>query len=177
MRRFQRLKRALFVCVTLPACWVLAQDAESPKAFLRSVYARYYRNGPGVEIGGPHASRYFHSSLIALIREDSRAVDGVGVLDGDPICGCQDWDGIFNLKIDVHELKPGRAEAFVSFGLFENAKPGDIRSLVITLAQEKGAWRIYDSLDRSDPGTPFDLRTALEKEIRESKQNAKPSAP
>jgi hypothetical protein len=45
----------------------------------------------------------------------------------------------FGLKIHVRESELGRAEAFVSLALFENAKPEDMRSLMITLTQEKGA--------------------------------------
>jgi len=129
------------------------------------MYARYTKDGPGVEIAGSRANRYLHSSLIALIREDAKAVDGVGVLDGDPLCGCQDWDGIYNLKIDMHESKAGRTEALVSFAVFKDVKPQDIRSLRITLAREKGAWRVFNVVDLSDPKAPFDLRKALEKEI------------
>jgi hypothetical protein len=72
----------------------------------------------------------------------------------------------FGLKIHVRESELGRAEAFVSLALFENAKPEDMRSLMITLTQEKGAWRIYDVLDRSDPKAPFHLRAALVNEIK-----------
>lgn len=153
----------------MPGCFSFGQDAESAREFLQSVYARYLKNGPGVEIGGAHAGQYLHSSLIALIREDARLVEGVGVLDGDPLCGCQDWDGIFDLNIDVHEPRAGRAEAHVSFALFARAKPEDMRSLVITLAQERGGWRVWNVVDRSDAKAVFDLRKELEKEIRSTR--------
>jgi len=168
MRSSLLSKFALLACVIVPACSGSAQDVASAKAFLQSIYARYSKNGPGVEIAGPRAKRYLHSSLIALLRNDARAVGPgeVGVLDGDPLCGCQDWDGIFGLKIDVHEPKAAKAEALVSFALFGDAKPQDVRSLRITLAQEKGAWRVYNVVDRSDAKAVFDLREALEKEIR-----------
>jgi hypothetical protein len=94
MRRFLAYGCAVLACVMVASLSAQAQDEGSAETFLQSVYARYSRNGPGLEIAGPHADRYLHSSLIALIREDARAVEGVGVLDGDPICGCQDWDGI-----------------------------------------------------------------------------------
>ena len=160
---------SLLAFLIVPARSAQAQDAASAKVFLQSIYAQYQKNGPGVEVAGPHASRYLHSSLIALLRADARAVGPgeVGVLDGDPLCGCQDWDGIFGLKIDVHGPKAGKAEALVSFAVFKDAKPQDVRSLLITLAQEKGAWRVYDVVDRSDPKAVFDLREALDKEIRE----------
>jgi len=152
--------------VTVAVCPVRAQDAASAKTFLASVYARYSKNGPGVEIAGPRARRYLHSSLVALIRKDAEAVEGVGVLDGDPLCGCQDWDGIYDLKIDVHEPKAGKAEASVTFALFEPAKAEDRRSLMITLAQENGAWRVWNVVDRSDAKAQFDLRRELGNEIR-----------
>jgi len=98
----------------------------------------------------------------------------VGVLDGDPLCGCQDWDGIFDLKIDLHDLKANTAEASVSFALFKDAKPQDKRSLVITLAPEKRSWRVWDVLDRSDSKAEFDLRRELEKEIASIRAKRQP---
>ena len=168
MRSTRLSKFALLGCVIAPACLGSAQDAASAKSFLQSVYARYPKGGPGVDFTRPRAGRYVHSSLIALLREDARAVGPgeVGVLDGDPLCSCQDWDGIYNLKIDVNEDDAGRAEASVSFALFNPAKQQDRRSLEITLAQEKGAWRVFNVVDRSDPKAPFDLRKAMEEEIR-----------
>ncbi|MBS1802502.1 MAG: DUF3828 domain-containing protein [Acidobacteria bacterium] len=167
MRSSLLLKSVLFACAILPAFSTHAQDAASAKTFLQSVYSRYYKNDPGVEIARPQARRYLHSSLIALLREDSRAVGPgeVGVLDGDPLCSCQDWDGIFNLKIDVREPKADRVEASVSFALSKNAKPQDRRSLMITLQLEKGAWRVWNVVDRSDAKAEFDLRSELQKEI------------
>ena len=176
MRRFLLSKLTLLACVIVLGGSAHAQNAASAKTFLQSVYALYYKNGPGVEIAGTHARRYLHSSLIALLREDARVVgpDEVGVLDGDPLCSCQDWDGIYNLKIDVHDPKAGKIEASVSFALFKDTKPQDVRSLVITLAQEKGAWRVYNVVDRSDPKVTFDLRKALEDEIRQFRRSVTP---
>ena len=91
----------------------------------------------------------------------------VGVLDGDPLCSCQDWDGIFDLKIDVHDGTQARAKATVSFALFKDVKPQERRSLEITLAREKTAWRVWNVVDHSDGKAVFDLREELEKEIRE----------
>ena len=96
-------------------------------------------------------------------------------MDGDPVCGCQDWDGIFNLDIDIRLLNRDRADAAVSFSLFEPPSLPDKRSLVVTLVRERGQWRIYDILDRSDPKALFALRKALQKEIEFGKP--KPIAP
>jgi hypothetical protein len=175
VRTFLLLKSFLFSCVVVPACSAPAQDAASAKAFLQTIYARYHKDGPGVDVSGAKAARFLHSSLVALLRQDARVVGPgeVGALDGDPLCSCQDWDGIYDLKIDVHEVKEDRAEARVSFALFEPAKAQDLRSLVITLAGERGAWRVWDVVDRSDAKAVFDLRSALEKEIREYSKGAK----
>jgi hypothetical protein len=168
MRSSLLYRFSLLAFLIVPACSAQAQDAASAKTFLQSIYALYHKGGSGIDVTGPRAGLYLHSSLIALLRDDARAVGPgeVGVLDGDPLCGCQDWDGIFALKIDVHEPKAGKAEALVSFALFKDAKPQDVRSLLITLAVEKGAWRVWNVMDRSDAKAEFDLREALEKEIR-----------
>ena len=154
---------------------LFGEGCPSAETFLQSIYARYTKNGPGVEIGGPHAGGYLHSSLIALLRKDTRALGSgeVGVLDGDPFCSCQDWDGTYDLRIEVGEVKEDTAEALVSFALFKNAKPQDMRSLMITLAQEKGAWRVWNVVDRSDAKAVFDLRGELKKEIREHGRDRK----
>jgi hypothetical protein len=178
MRSRHLLRCGVAACLSVATWSAPAQDFAAAKTFLKIVYARYHKNGPGVEATGPRATRYLHSSLVALIREDARAVgqDEVGVLDGDPLCGCQDWEGIYGLQIDVREPVASRAEAIVSFALFERAKPEDMRRLVITLAKERGAWRVYNVVDRSDAKAAFDLRKELEKEIAQ-KQNLSPHSP
>jgi len=98
-----------------------AQDANSAKSFVESLYRHYVNHGPGLDYSGAKALKYFDASLNALLVADVKAVgpNEVGVLDGDPICSCQDWDGIWDLKIDVQLESPGRALAKVSFALFD----------------------------------------------------------
>ncbi len=105
---------------------LLAQDVDSARRFLESTYRLYDHNGAGVEMGGPYADRFYHSSLIALLQEDEKVMGGgVGVLDGDPICGCQDWDGIFDLKMKIRPINSDRVEAAVSFALLKQATTRD----------------------------------------------------
>ena len=80
-----------------------AQDAVSAKAFLVNIYSHYSRGGKGVDFDGPRSALYFHSSLLALEKADVKAngPDSVPAMDADPICGCQDWEGIWNLAINV----------------------------------------------------------------------------
>jgi hypothetical protein len=147
-----------------------AQDLSSAKAFLVSVYQNYGKGGQGIDQSGPKASKYFHSSLIALLKADVKAVgsDVPVSMDGDLLCDCQDWDGIYDLKIDIQPGGAGRATATVSFSLFDgkDRKSEDLRKLKITLAVEHGEWRIYDILSKSEPGTPFDLREEIRKELK-----------
>jgi hypothetical protein len=164
----------LFLTTVLTAAAILqaapcpAQDADSAKAFIASVYRHYEHEGIGIDAFSPHGNLYFHSSLIALMLEDQKAASpDVGAIDGDPVCACQEWDGIWDLKIDVHVDAPDRATAAVSFALSApQDRPKDsLRKMVFTLAAENGEWRIYDILDETDPTAPFALRKALEQDI------------
>jgi Protein of unknown function (DUF3828) len=162
--------------IMLPLCLIAfatpasAQDATSAKTFLESSYRQYGKGGKGVALSGPQARRVFDESLLALIRADEKAngPDQVGVLDGDPICSCQDWDALRDLQIAVETPVAGRAVARVSFALFagKNGTPEDRRRLEITLASRQGQWRVWDVLDTSEPGHPFALRAELSKDIQ-----------
>jgi hypothetical protein len=99
-------------------------DSQSAKTFLESAYAHYQNAGKGIDFTGPNAGSYYHSSLIALIHSDIMAngPENVPAIDADPICGCRDWDGIWDLKIDVMLETSQRATAKVSFFVFRRRK-------------------------------------------------------
>jgi len=155
----------------------VAQDVNAAELFVRSIYKSYRKGGPGIDLTGPKRALYFSSSLIALLRADQRVVgpDEVGVLDGDPLCACQDWDAVHDLKIAITRVGLDRVRASVSFALFgsEAAPEQSLRKLEMTLVDELGQWRIDNILDKSDEKAPFDLRAELHKEIRDSKRAAK----
>jgi hypothetical protein len=164
----------LLLCLLAFAASAGAQDAPSAKTFLESLYRQYGKGGKGVALSGPQAQRVFDASLLALIRADEKAngPDQVGVLDGDPICSCQDWDALRDLKIALDPPTAGRTVARVSFALFagKNGTPEDRRRLEITLASQQGQWRVWDVLDTSEPGYPFALRAELSKDIQVQKK-------
>jgi hypothetical protein len=146
-----------------------AQTAATAKVFLTGIYAHYQRGAKGIDFEGPSAPLYFHSSLLALIRADIKS-NGPGnapAIDFDPICSCQDWKGIWNLKVDVKMETPKRAHAKVSFSLEPPKTPSKdaARQLAITLVPEHGLWRIYDIEDNSDSSTTFALRKLLQDDI------------
>ncbi len=160
---------AFSLAVLFLSCDSSAQTAAGAKIFLTSVYRHYQFGGKGIDFEGPSASLFFHSSLVALIREDIKA-NGPGnapAIDFDPICGCQDWKGIWNLKIDVQLQTPKRAHANVSFSLEPPKTPSKdaARQFAITLVPEHGLWRIYDIEDDSDSSTTFALRKLLQDDI------------
>ncbi len=168
---------ALLIVLAAPPIPAAAQDAASAKIFLQSAYRLYENGGKGIDFTGPKASTYYHSTLVALIHADIKAngPDNVPAIDFDPICGCQDWDGIWDLKIDVKAESPQRAQAKVSFSLFapKDRTKDSFRSLEITLVPERGQWRIYNIVDQSDPKAPFDMRKALEEDIASFRKGLK----
>jgi hypothetical protein len=164
---------AVAICDCPMAPHANAQDANSAHQFVESLYKLYANNASGgVPSSGPHARLYYHSSLLALMRADEKAAGPgyVGAIDADPVCGCQDWDGIWNLKIDIQMQDVSHATARVSFAL--NAPGSAIkdhqRRILFTLVAENGAWRIWNIRDESGR-QPFDIREALRDDIRTAK--------
>jgi hypothetical protein len=151
-----------------------AQDANSAKLFLTEAYSHYGKNDKGA-VG----SRYIHSSLLALMKTDEQAV-GTDVPisgDGDLFCDCQEWFGIYDLKIEVKMDGLDRADAEVSFVLSntKDQKERDFysRSLLFTLVPEHGKWRVYNVISYRKGEPPSDLRKDIEKEIQEYAQESK----
>jgi len=155
----------VLLAVVVPAGLASAQNADSAKAFLASIYRHYQNGGNGISIGDRSADRYFAASLLALVQADAKAVgpDNVGAIDADPVCACQDWGGIWNLEIVVKVEAPGHAEAAVSFSLSppQSHQKNASRSLSMKLVSEHGAWKIDDVIDLTDSKAPYALRKAL----------------
>jgi hypothetical protein len=159
----------LCVAAGVAAAPLRAQDEGSARAFLSSVFRLYGNNGKGVP---NNSHRYFHSSLIGLIETDAKlSGDDIPIAgDDDIVCGCQDWEGFFIKKMDLHVDKPGHAEALVTFSLFKDSNPQtrDVRKFRYTLAAEGGQWRIFNVEYLTDPGSeskPWSVRDQIEQEI------------
>jgi len=172
---YLRIRLLLLSCIAVlfAACAApsaSSQDAASAKQFVASLYRLYTKNGSGVPFTGSKARQYYHSSLIALFNADQKAVGpgDIPAVDGDPVCSCQDWDGIWDLKVDTQLVAQDRAVAKVSFELSapHNGVSKDVRHLTMTLVPDEGQWRIWNVVDESDPKSPFDVRKALTDEIR-----------
>lgn len=182
MRALPRIAIAISIAAMLPACPSRAQDAASAKAFITAIY-QHYQNGAedgsaGINVDGSQAANYYHSSLLALMDADMKAngPNNAPAIDFDPICGCQDWDGIWDLAIDVRTATAQRALANVSFALSPpKDRPKDAtRKLIFTLVPEHGAWRIYDIRDESDPAMTFSVRKLIEDDLASLRQSTAP---
>ena len=112
--------------------------AETPKAYMERLYASY-RDASFNPL--THPSLYFTRRLVAAFKEDARLAKGeVGYVDGDPICQCQDPDGLQASVTGVTQKARNQAEVRVSIGLTGyEARPATF-SLIMT---NKG-WRIAD---------------------------------
>jgi hypothetical protein len=169
MRARLLLAITFLVAAFLPANPSAAQDEASARALLTTIFGRYGKGSTGTD----YKSGYFHSSLVALVNADVKAAgtDIPAALDGDPVCDCQEWDGIWVLKMDLTMETAQRAQAVVTFAIYAPGKrpKDDSRTIQYTLAPERGQWRIYDisylSEPRSEPGAPKSLRQQIQKDI------------
>ena len=126
---------------------------------MERLYARYRSSG-----FSPfnHPERVFAPRLLAAIREDERLAKGeVGYLDGDPVCQCQDADGLKAKVVRVKLQDPARASVSVSIAL-AGYKP---RPAEFSLVRAKSGWRIADVASADEKS----LVAALEQANRAAK--------
>ena len=120
-------------------------QAATPRAFLERTYASY--RSPDFN-PFDHLGRYFAPRLIAAIREDSRLAHGeVGYVDGDPICQCQDPDGLRAkvTRVTLQGSSKASADVIVDF------TDSTARRLRFRLVRTAGGWRIADVASGDEP--------------------------
>jgi hypothetical protein len=170
MREWLRLSVPILVAASVLVAPTRAQDAASAKKLIESLYRNYTMDGSGTDATGPKAHLYFHSSLIALFRADVKAngPDSMPAVDAEPACDCQEWLGIWDLKINIQIVSRERAIAHVSFALAppEQRDSAYVRRMTLTLVPEQGQWRIWNIVDEGYPSAPFDTRKVLRDDIR-----------
>lgn len=136
---------------------VAAPATETPKAYIERVYASYRdKNFSPFD----HPDRYFAPMLLGAIKEDARLAHGeVGYVDGDPICQCQDTDGLHARVSRVTKQGATRALAEVILDFTDSTA----RRVKFSLVRTDAGWRIADV---SSPDEPSFLG-AIEKSNRE----------
>ena len=102
MRAQLNLVAAGLALLVLPAS-AHAQNATGARAFVDGLYQAYQAGDPDYLWNG--ADGAFSPRLLSLIRKDQAdAPEGeTGLLDWDPICDCQDSQGLSEVSIAVRE--------------------------------------------------------------------------
>ena len=120
------------------------QTITQAESFVRHVYAAYEhptseRNGDYLWKGAPLV---FSSSLVGLIHMDQHNTPKgyVGKLDFDPICACQDSDGLKLTALTIKAIGSGRAIVNVALHYPEPAE----EQLQLDLLWTPAGWRIDD---------------------------------
>ena len=115
----------------------IAQAAPDPaaEAFVRGLYQRYRGTGP--DYLGKDAPSVFDKPLLALFQRDRATATGeAGLMDWDPICDCQDPEGLTDVQVAV---RPGSGEATARFAFGTRAV-----TIEYKLVQTAAGWRIAD---------------------------------
>jgi len=122
-----------------------APPAESPKSFMARLYSNYRSTSFSPFT---HPDRFFAPRLLAAINEDSKLAHGeVGYLDGDPICQCQDADGMRPSITSVTRTSRDKAVVNVSIG-WPSDKARPVRFSVVETSR---GWRISDVSSADEP--------------------------
>jgi hypothetical protein len=129
----------------------VAQTVNDADTFLRQTYKKYdVKTLRGPEFIGRDAPSVFSPSLVQLIRRDQKSTPHgyVGKLDWDPICSCQDWDGL-NLKdIQITKYSEHRATASITLFFSSDSTTVHLRLHLIWLPQ---GWRVDDVESKETP--------------------------
>jgi hypothetical protein len=157
------MKSAPFACAVMACAVVLgsparAADVAGARIFLTRLYARYpARSGARpFDPLGQSAAAVFDPSFVALLREDARLTPAgdVGAIDWDPICGCQDDEG---MTARIGAIRPAGAAAATALVdvRFPGVKTAD--RIELDLIVDRGQWRIHDIRTRDVPSLRADL--------------------
>lgn len=136
-------------------------DLGAAKVFLVKLYSHYpqRRGASAFDPTGRGAPAVFDPAMIALFREDARLTPkgDEGAIDSDPICHCQDDDGMVSTVEAVTPAGPSKATAQVRLR-FTAARPVETVRLDMDLVVVNGQWRIHDIHAKDEPS----LRAVIE---------------
>jgi len=160
-RMVRRLALLATLAVTLSA---RAEDLAPAQAFARNLYTAYRTGDP--DYLGRKADRTFTPRLLGLIRRDQATTPSgdVGILDGDPICDCQDPAGLRLTHLAIRAAGQGRAQALVTLRL-----AGEVRPLKLDLVATRAGWRVADINTRDTPSLAGLLQTGLDQRTRRAR--------
>jgi hypothetical protein len=121
----------------------------TPEEFLRDLYDHYNQgDGNAPDLQRRDAAILADPQLLALIKRDHELVPReVGAYDGDPICSCQDTDGmsVGNIRIVQQNMRSAKAKVSLNFD-------GDRKYYILDyhLVWSNGAWRIHNIINETN---------------------------
>jgi hypothetical protein len=158
------LKTAIALAAVLasPVLAAPPQSLDAARAFLTRLYTDYPQDRPPDHLGQQRTA-VFAPRLLDLMELDAEAADAkgeVGILDGDPVCDCQDPSGLKLQRLRVIPTGRARLRAKVLLRL-----AGETRRLTFELEDHGQGWRIADVSSGNSPS----LVRLLEEGLREQR--------
>jgi hypothetical protein len=120
-----------------------AQGKDGARNFAQAIYARYSRvQGSGPDFLRQDGKNVFSPTLFRLIKRDVEATPQgfAGQLDFDPICSCQDPDG---LRVESITVDPAKGHFFFTTVILHYSD-STAKTVRLTLVFTKDGWRVYD---------------------------------
>ena len=133
------VRRAVLLVALLAPLGAEARQTETARAFTERLYQAYRHGEP--DVLGARAATIFAPRLLALIRRDQASTPAgeVGVLDWDPVCDCQDDEGMKAERVAIRSLGPERATATVTLKF-----SGETSVVKLGLVSGRNGWRVAD---------------------------------
>ncbi len=134
---------ALTAALALATSAAAQEGSEGAAQFVRTVFALYdIEDGPW-PIDDTVLDQVWSAEMAVLIRRDRElATEDLPYLDADPVCNCQDAEGLTVQAVNIQRAHAGtgaRRRAVVSF-----VNGGEPQTTVLDLVGGPGAWRIGD---------------------------------
>ena len=121
-------------------------NLNAPRRFITSLYTRYSTGA--FEVLGREAGHVFTPSLASAIRRDAATHAGfVGKLDFDPICSCQDPDGLRVEAVSLEAEPNSQVLAVVRL----HFRTQDTVIVTLNLIPTAQGWRVFDVSNRGMP--------------------------
>ena len=153
-----------------PVAVSAAPETASAEAMIRSLYAAYATDaGKGVDLSDP---AYFSGDLVEQnLAYQKREVeyDGEGTIEADPLCQCQDYEGLAVTALAMARTGPGTMDANATIKPFKDS--ADVIKLTLKLVKTPAGWRIDDVVP-ADPSQV--LRALYARDMEQDKKLEKP---
>ena len=149
---FMALTQPLVLSASSPA----KSDSQSAEKFVRALYQRYTADADFSSLGKDEA-RIYSASVMRLIKADQRRTPAgdQAALDADPLCQCQDEDGLKLVDMKSVAVSASKVQVVVTIKL-QKQSPA-LTKLRLHLIHEPNGWRVDDVL----PITGLSMRQIL----------------